>query len=173
MKIAITGTPGSGKTTVAEKLAEVTSLDYVAINDIAREKNCIVKHDEERDSDVVDVEKLQEETKGMDNCILDGHLSHFLENDKIFVLRCKPAELKSRLIEKGWNDEKVSENVDAEITGVIEGEVRNGNEKVYSINTSDKNEEEVVEIIKKILDSGGGEDYKDPFDWIEEEEVDV
>ncbi|MFP4116540.1 MAG: adenylate kinase family protein [Candidatus Aenigmatarchaeota archaeon] len=173
MKIAITGTPGTGKTTIGEKLAEETSLEYISINDLARERDCIISHDEDRNSDIVDVKELRREVKNLEDCILDGHLSHFMDNQMVFVLRCKPSVLKSRLEDKGWKEEKVAENVDAEITGVIEREARNGNEDVYSIDTTDKDEEEVVGIIKDIVETGEGKEYKEHFDWIEKDEVDV
>ncbi len=173
MKIAVTGTPGTGKTTVAKKLAERISVDYVSINDFARKRDCIISHDEERDSDIVDVKKLREEMKSTDNCILDGHLSHFMDSEMVFVLRCKPSSLKKRLEDKGWKEEKVAENVDAEITGIIEREARNSNEEVYSVDTTDKEPEEVVDILQRIIETGEGEEYEKVFDWIEKEEVDV
>lgn len=173
MKIAVTGTPGTGKTTVAERLGEETSLDYVSVNELARQRDCIISHDDERNSDVVDVKQLREEIKDLEGYILDGHLSHFMDNDKVFVLRCKPSRLKQRLEQKGWKEEKVAENVDAEITGVIEREARNGNDEVYSIDTTNKEVEEVVVIIKNIIQGDKGQEYRKHFDWIEEDEVDV
>ncbi len=172
MKIAITGTPGCGKTTVAEKVADKTSMDYVSINHLAREKDCIISYDEERGSDIVDIKALREETEELDDCILDGHLSHFMENDMVFVLRCKPSVLKERLEEKGWEEDKINENVEAEIVGVIEGEARNSNDEVYSIDTTDRDIEEVVNTITEIIDGESGEEYSDHFDWIEQGEVD-
>lgn len=173
MKIAITGTPGCGKTTVSKKLAEETSMDYVSVNDVARKKDCIISHDKDRKSDVVDVKKLRSEAEELEDSILDGHLSHFLDSGMVFVLRCKPSRLKQRLEEKGWDEEKVRENVDAEITGVIEREARNGNEEVYSIDTTKESKEEVVKIIEKIINGEASDDYSEPFDWIEKDEVDV
>ncbi len=172
MKIAVTGTPGTGKTSVSKELAEETGLDYIPINELAREKDCIISYDEERDSDVVDVKALREETEGLEDCVLDGHLSHFMDNDMVFVLRCKPSELKERLEKKGWDEEKIEENVDAEIVGVIEGEARNSNDEVYSIDTTEKEAEKIAETIKDIIKGGSGEEYRKHFDWIGREEVD-
>ncbi|MFP4116265.1 MAG: adenylate kinase family protein [Candidatus Aenigmatarchaeota archaeon] len=173
MKVAVTGTPGTGKTSVSKKLAEETDLDYVSVNDLARKRDCVISRDEERDSDVVDVQKLREEAKELDGCVLDGHLSHFLENDMVFVLRCKPSVLRTRLEDKGWDEEKVRENMDAEITGVIEMEARNGNDEVYSLETTEENPEEVIETLKKIIKGEAGEEYEKHFDWIEKGEVEV
>ncbi len=173
MKIAITGTPGTGKTSVAERLAEQTDMEYVSINKVARKKDCIISYDEKRKSDVVDVKCLREKTGDMEDCILDGHLSHFMENDITFVLRCKPSDLRKRLEGKSWKDQKIQENVNAEITGVIEGEARNGNDEVYSIDTTNKSVDRIVEIVSKIAEEGGGEEYKDHFDWIEKGKIDL
>jgi broad-specificity NMP kinase len=41
------------------------------------------------------------------------------EPDFVAVVRCEPAELKSRLSARGYSHEKVLENVEAELIGVV------------------------------------------------------
>lgn len=171
MKIAVTGTPGVGKTSVSRKLVEKLDLEYVSVNEFARERDCIVSRDEKRQSDVVDLEKLRDETSSLKDCVLDGHLSHFLDSDKVFVLRCRPSLLRERMREKGWDEEKVEENLDAEILGVIEKEARGEIEEVYSIDTSETSEDEVVGIIINIVEGEGEKEYRQPLDWVERGEV--
>ncbi len=172
MKISITGTPGTGKTTVSEQLSRRIGLKYVSVNDLAREKDCIISHDKKRNSDIVDVKKLREETSEMDGCVMDGHLSHFLDSDMVFVLRCKPSELKKRLQKKGWDENKVQENVEAEISGVIEYEARDSKDSVYSLNTTEETVDDTVGTIVNIIEGGPVGDCDKYFDWMEREDVD-
>ncbi len=173
MKVAVTGTPGTGKTTVAKGLSEETDLKYVSVNKLAREKDCIISYDDRRESDVVDVKKLRNETNDLENCVLDGHLSHFLAVDKVIVLRCKPSSLKDRLEGKGWDEDKVMENVESEIAGIIEREARNSKERVYSIDTTDKSPKQVVDVIINIFEGEDDGVYSQYFDWIERDEVET
>lgn len=56
--IIITGTPGVGKTTHCEVLAENTGLKHLAINDIVKERGCHDGYDEEYQSWIVDEDKV-------------------------------------------------------------------------------------------------------------------
>lgn len=169
MKISITGTPGTGKTSVSKKLSENLSLDYVSVNDLARERDCIEGVDDRRDSEIIDIECLKKVVLDLEDCVLDGHLSHFLDSGYVFVLRCEPGELRSRLEEKGWNSSKVKENVDAEVLGVIDSESREENDKVYSVDTTDRSVEEAVEYIVDVIENGKVEEER--IDWMEDGDI--
>lgn len=56
--IIVTGTPGVGKTSHAEMLAEKTGLKHLAINKFAEENDCYDGRDEERQSWIVDEDKV-------------------------------------------------------------------------------------------------------------------
>jgi broad-specificity NMP kinase len=56
--IIVTGTPGVGKTTHCEQLAEVTGLQHLQINKIAEERDCFDGRDEELGSWIVDEDKV-------------------------------------------------------------------------------------------------------------------
>lgn len=56
--IIITGTPGVGKTTHCEVLAERTGLKHISVNDIVKEKECHDGWDEEYQSWIVDEDKV-------------------------------------------------------------------------------------------------------------------
>lgn len=172
MKIAISGTPGVGKTSVAKKVAEQVGLDYISVNDLAREEGCILSKDQERDTDVVEIDELRGVTSKLEDCVLDGHISHFLDSDKTFVLRCRPSILKKRMKEKGWDQEKIQENVDAEILGVIQGEAFRENDETYVVNTSDRSLDDTVKLISSIIrDEINEGEYSKPISWIERGEV--
>lgn len=117
--IIITGTPGTGKTTLAKSLAKKIGFDYVDLNEFARSNNFVVGYDELRDCDIIDEENLSEKIIHLPkDSIIDSHMSHFIDSsliDKCIVTKCNLAELKKRLEARGYSSEKVRENLDSEI----------------------------------------------------------
>jgi adenylate kinase len=58
--IIITGTPGVGKSSHAELLAQNTGLKHLAINKIAEEQDCYDGRDEELQTWIVDEDKASQ-----------------------------------------------------------------------------------------------------------------
>ena len=56
--IIVTGTPGVGKTTHCEALAERTSLRHLSVNQIVKEKGCHEGWDDKFSSWIVDEDKV-------------------------------------------------------------------------------------------------------------------
>ena len=56
--IIITGTPGVGKTTHCEALAERTGLKHVSVNQVVKDKDCHEGWDDEYQSWIVDEDKV-------------------------------------------------------------------------------------------------------------------
>lgn len=150
MKIAITGTPGTGKTEVARELSEKLNLSVVDLNVLLTE-GFILERDEERDTLVVDVERAAAEVRLPRDCIIDGHLSHFIHVDTVVVLRCKPKELYQRLVGKGWSADKVEENVEAEALNIISDEAREINRHVFDIDTTGRPADETARLVVNTL----------------------
>ncbi|HOK27516.1 MAG TPA: AAA family ATPase, partial [Methanomassiliicoccaceae archaeon] len=109
MLVALTGTPGTGKSTAGE-LLRIRGYTVVEISDIVREGKVTTVLDEERGSLEVDTDELDEaihrELPSRD-AIVVGHLSHYLSVDLIIVLRCRPSVLAKRLSARGWAEAKV------------------------------------------------------------------
>ncbi len=166
MIIAVTGTPGTGKTKVAKELALLLSYKYVDLNKLAEEKGLVTGMDRERDSKIVDTEKF-EELEIPENSVVDGHLSHFINANTIVVLRTRPDILKERLKKRNWPQKKVQENVEAEILGVCAFEAYETGQKVLEIDTSKMSAKEVAKTIKKAIDNN--KDTKQ-IDWLEDYE---
>jgi adenylate kinase len=59
--IIVTGTPGVGKTSHAEMLAEKTGLKHLAVNKVAEENNCYDGRDEELQTWIVDEDKVRDQ----------------------------------------------------------------------------------------------------------------
>jgi adenylate kinase len=57
--IIITGTPGVGKTTHAEQLAQATGLKHVSVNQIVKDEGFHEGKDEETGSWIVDEDKVR------------------------------------------------------------------------------------------------------------------
>ena len=118
MKTALTGTPGTGKTTIGKILRDRYGLKVVDLNEVIRAHQYYAGRDENRDCLIVDLEALKAHPFSED-LVLEGHLSHNLLVDRVIVLRTNPVALRRRLQQKAFSDKKINENVEAEILDVI------------------------------------------------------
>jgi adenylate kinase len=149
VKIGITGTPGTGKSTVSRELEG----KVVDLSEYVREENIGEKN--EKGEMEVDVEELKrkapEESEDQD-LILEGHLAHFLDLDYCIVLRTRPDVLEERLGERDYSSEKVRENLESQKLDLILSQAVENQEKVYEIDTTDKSVEEVAEEIRLAIE---------------------
>ena len=169
--IFITGTPCTGKTTVASKLKG----HVIKINDFARSHGFIIGVDEQKGYEIIDIEKLSghvcEMIENTDEVLIfEGHVTHLLDGaDMVIVLRLKPEILEVRLKARNYSDSKIRENLEAEALGVCSAEAYDKyGEKVHEIDASNLTVDELVEKVEKTiageLKSPVGEiDY---MDWI-------
>jgi adenylate kinase len=167
MIILITGTPGTGKTTASKLLAERVGAEIVHITDFATDD---VTEGMEGGTKIVDVEKLEQKIKNRitGDAVIDGHLSsHLGLGNLVIVLRTDPKVLESRLEEKGFDEKKIKENLEAEALDVCLIESMERHKAVFEIDTTDKNPEDVVEYILKIINGEGGEFIPGKIDWSE------
>ncbi len=74
MRVAVTGTPGTGKTTAAEHLD--TDLDVLHLNDIIKDEGFSTGIDEDRGSLVADLDRLSEWLDSRDDVLFESHLAH-------------------------------------------------------------------------------------------------
>ena len=66
--IIVTGTPGTGKTTHCEVLAEKTGLKHLSVNQVVKDRECHEGWDDEYQSWIVDEDKVSAETKPANGC---------------------------------------------------------------------------------------------------------
>ena len=139
--VALTGTPGTGKTAVSEVLRG-RGFDVVDLNALARERGTLSVHDETRDTWEVDLAALgnalgeRAARAGADAIISEGHLAHLLPCEGIVVLRCEPCALRERLRQRDYPERKVEENVWAEALSVISVESREMGVPVSDVDTT-------------------------------------
>lgn len=151
MIIAITGTPGTGKTTLATLLAKKLGYRYVNLNDLAAEKKLYCGYDRKRRIPIVDIARLSREVekRGTENLILDAHYSHDLPGDLIILLRTNPRELRRRAARAGWPAAKTEENVQAEIMEVCRSEALAAGRPVLELDTTTQRPPELARRVIK------------------------
>jgi len=151
MRVAVTGTPGTGKTTAVEHVE--TDLGVVHLNDVIEREGLTERRDEERDSLVADLDAVAAWLDGRQDAIVESHLAHLFDADRVVVLRCHPATLEDRLAERGEDGAKVAENAESEALDLILAEAveRHGEDSVYEIDTTDRSPAEVATAIEAVI----------------------
>ena len=150
-RIAVTGTPGTGKTTATDLLS--SDLDVVHLNDVVREEGLTDGTDDERGSVIADLEGVADWLDGRDDLVFESHLAHHFDADRVAVLRAHPDVTVERLRERGDGDAKAYENAESEALDVILSEAvdRHGPDAVYEIDTTDRSPEDVADEIDAVV----------------------
>jgi|TARA_B100000959_G_scaffold276695_1_gene331864 adenylate kinase len=175
-RLALTGSPGTGKSTVSSLMG---SLGYCveSVENLAEEFECIEGVDPEDGARPIDVEDLRKKLEHRwrmnpnEPMIIDGHLSHLLPVDCVVILRCRPSELRERLIERSYSEQKIAENVDWEILGGAWSENRDSVPTIEFDTSSERAEEIVGTILEWVADDFKPRRSLNPIDWVGREEV--
>lgn len=168
MLVAVTGSPGTGKTSVCDILAR-RGYTVVDLDGVARREGCIVGRDESRGTDEVDIDALRGHLPAAPKiAFLRSHYSHLLDPQIAVVLRCRPSVLRRRLEARGWPPTKVRENVEAEAIDLILQEAVGRLRSVYEIDTTDTSPKETAGAILEILRGQTAGREPGSVDWSEE-----
>jgi len=148
--LAITGTPGTGKTSVCKALGNW----IMDLNSVIEVQGFYTGIDRERGCLIADLDKLEEYVRhnAKKRLIIEGHLAHLLNPEVAIVLRANPSVLAARLKQKGFPPQKIKENVEAEMLDVILAEAVELCGTVYEVDTSGKRVEEVAAVVREIID---------------------
>ncbi|MBK00377.1 MAG: hypothetical protein CMB48_05430 [Euryarchaeota archaeon] len=168
LRIAVTGTPGSGKTS----FCNYGNINSIKVLDLAKRYDGVVEESLSPELSLIDVDSLNEilteewEKPPESNLFIDGHLSHNLPVDSVILLRCRPDVLESRLKNRNWSEEKIVENVECELLSTIAGEL---DDKISTIeiDTTNMKTSEIWGEVNEWLN----EERKTqmlPIDWIAE-----
>ncbi len=168
---AITGTPGTGKTSVSAELRS-RGYDVIDMNAHIRSHGLLGELDKERDTHEVDLEDLNDSLQAYreddELHLMDSHLSHFMDCSGIVVLRCDPNILSKRLEARGYSCEKVLENVQSEVLDVILCEAMDSDIPVYEVDCSKGDVSDSADSIEEILKGEFDNYLPGKTDWSQE-----
>ena len=174
--ILITGTPCVGKTSTAKQLAIKLDAEYINLTDFTKTNNLTLGEDNERQTVIINEEALKRKLKENilastnSNIIVDGHYAAAVTSTelvtKVFVLRRNPKELKEFMQKCGFSDDKLYENLSAEILDscLIEA-MQNQQGKVCELDITGKTIEENVAEILEVLNNRK-KCYTGFLDWL-------
>jgi adenylate kinase len=143
MIIVLTGTPGVGKTYLARRVCKKLGWNHLEINKLVKREGLYIGYDKKLKSWIVDERKIisyvKKVVRGTDNIIIDSHLAHILPRslvDKVIVLRCEPRVLEKRLKKRRYSKEKIRQNVESELIGLISYETKKRHKKLLEVDCS-------------------------------------
>ncbi len=173
MLVALTGTPGTGKTSVAEELRR-RGYEVLDLSAHIRSSGLLGNLDESRDTYEVDLDLLNDSLepyrKKSGTVIMEGHLSHFMDCGTIIVLRCAPEVLAERLERRGYSRAKVRENTESEILDVILCESAETDIPVFEIDCTSVTPAGAADAAEDILSGNTGKYLPGSVNWSSEME---
>ncbi len=174
--IAISGTPGTGKSAVGTLLSQQLDLELIEIGQIIKDFELHQGMDPQRETLIADIDRLQEYLNRLlgsqqKELIITGHFSDIVP-DKflkvLIVLRCHPLTLLERLHKREWASEKILENIQAEILGECTSQAlaNHSYQKIFEINTTTLSTQQVAKIITDILNEKGKQHNVGKISWL-------
>mgnify|MGYP001976838434 FL=1 len=157
-RLALTGTPGTGKSTVAQMLSDGGCI-VVSVESLAEQNSLLGEVDPADGARVIDTDALHDalapewESPPEGTVVVDGHLSHHLPCDAVAVLRCSPEILDSRLTSRGYTAGKVQANCEWELLGGAWNE-REGDTPWCEFDTSHGSVDSVVDSLSNWIADG-------------------
>jgi adenylate kinase len=160
--IIVTGTPGTGKTTFAKALAKAIGAEYVNLTLYVTKHKMYSGIDRERRTRVIDLTRirssLKEELRAVHSLsVVDTHIPDGIVPKRmvrqVFVLRCHPWILERRLRAKKWKNNKIRENVLAEMIDscLVSAVAEYGWRKVSQLDTSHENMQSCIALAKRSM----------------------
>lgn len=159
--ILIGGSPGTGKTMVAKILGSKLSVEVISIGKLADDSGCITAEDKARRTGIINedclvdalVELTEDKSKTL---VIEGHYIDLVPSSSVqwaFILRTHPEILRNRLANRDYSNEKVRENVEAEVLGVCQLDALDsfGEKKVFEIDTTKLSAPQTVEAIEAVM----------------------
>jgi adenylate kinase len=179
--VLITGTPGTGKTTLASMIVErlnggssdnndddddhndVVVAKHINVGEIVQTHQFYDGHDSELDTHILDEDKLidyldpifDDAQNDSISCITDYHIcTVFPERyfDLILVLRTNTEVLYDRYVERKYNDKKRTDNIQSEIMQIILEEAMESYESEIVYEVSSNTIQDMESNIQRVMD---------------------
>jgi adenylate kinase len=173
--IAVSGTPGTGKSVFARALARKLGAHLVDLNGLIKRKKLF-----KLDVDGIRIANLRgmrsEFAKVVRNSsgpiVVEGLLAHLLQAKyltHVVVLRTRPKVLEKRLRARKYSGTKLRDNLEAEALSIIiwEAVQEHGIDRVYEIDTTRTKVTTTVKLFLKAL-VGKASLRPGKIDWLEE-----
>ena len=157
-RLALTGTPGTGKSTVAQMLSS-DGYEVITVESLAEQYGLSGEIDPSDGVRVINTGALHDvlapawESSPDGVVVVDGHLSHHLPCDAVAVLRCSPEIIESRLVSRGYSADKVQANYEWELLGGAWNE-REGDAPWCEFDTSHSGVNSVVDSLADWIADG-------------------
>ncbi|NVM01134.1 MAG: AAA family ATPase [Candidatus Helarchaeota archaeon] len=176
--IILSGTPGTGKTTIAKILSEALNANLIDINKEVIE-NQFYTFDSERETKIADIKKLKKHLKKIiqeihsEYILVEGHYADILPDELVYkaiILRTHPEILKKRLEQKKFSGKKISENLQAEILGDCSSHAYESYKanKIYELNTSKISIDKTINILIALIKNDKSSYQLEKIDWLED-----
>jgi adenylate kinase len=148
---AMTGTPGTGKTSAARIMAP--NMPALEVQDLASRSGQSGPSGGPRE---VDLDRLgrwmRRNPPGRSNTLVVGHLAHLLPVQDVVILRCHPLELARRLKGRpGLTPDELRENVVAEAIDLVAYEALRTPGRCWEIDTTHRTPAQVAREALRLL----------------------
>lgn len=153
--VIITGTPGTGKSTLAKILQNELHYDRLDLHQYYKQLSITYNKKKQcYDLDynkVLPLVKEKIKTTKKAGMIIASHIAHHLPKSLVtlcIVLTCSNLkELEKRLKKRKYNKLKIRENLDAEIFQVCLTEAQERGHEIKMFDTSERNTREIATVI--------------------------
>ncbi|MGD0478185.1 MAG: AAA family ATPase [Nitrososphaerales archaeon] len=164
----ITGTPGTGKKTIAPLVASKLGLPCISLYGQAVSSGLVKQGDNDAEVDTAVLGRfIVKHVSG--SALFYGHLLPYVlggrELKRVVVLRCEPKTLKRRLLARGYQPNKAVENIEAELIGVLSADSMSvfGSRRTAEFDTTVSKPGEAARVISELLK--GSREPGSRIDW--------
>ena len=153
----VTGTPGTGKTTMGQMLAQELGLNHIEIGKVIKENEFHSGYDEHFDTYEVtedDEDRLMDYLEPImirGNNVIDYHSCDFFPKrwfHLVLILRASTEQMFDRLTARGYSEHKRDENCEAEIMNVVEETARDSYDDAIVVARENNTVEEMMATVE-------------------------